>query len=557
MSSRTHPQPSPGPSGLWDTLVGSAGPFHSSLHCWVGDRFEAAGWSEVVRSAESMTAGLRRRGVRPGTRVATVLTNAPHVVHGILGVWLAGGAVASLPVPARGMDTAEYGSQLSGMCEQLQPELFLIEERLLGLLPEQFRDRFGVCSWESVTDSGRVSASPPGDDDVAFIQYSSGSMSTPKGCMLTPRAIAAQIDLTTNMIDARRGRDVTVSWLPLSHDMGMFGTLLTSWANDFDLYLSTPERFAMAPRTWFGDIAQFAATMTAGTNTALYLGARAYGGRGARLPGAVDMTACIVGAERVEWDTLRFVTETFAPYGFRETMLMPAYGLAEATLCVTATPVHEAPRHLVLDGNALADGQLREVAADEESATRVVSAGRPGKNTELPGDAAGRLGEIRIRSASLACGYWADEQRTRAHFQDGTLVTNDLGFVRDGYLYPVGRADDVISVAGRKVYAREIENAVDRLGGVRRGCSTLVGGDGRGLTLFVELGRALDDYGGFARRAASLAMDKAAVALDECVFLRRGSLPKTPSGKIQRHRCRQLHEAGRLQPLATVRLAPR
>jgi fatty-acyl-CoA synthase len=167
-----------------------------------------------------------------------------------------------------------------------------------------------------------------------------------------------------------------------------------------------------------------------------------------------------------------------------------------------------------------------------------------------------RLGEIGVRSPSLADGYYADEVRTNDHFVDGLLHTSDLGFVRDGVLYPVGRTDDVISVAGRKVYAREIETAVDGLDGVRRGCSTLVGhhdGTHFRLTLFMEIKHSAD-YRGVAEQAASLAMAKAAVALDECVFLDRNSLPKTPSGKIQRHRCRQLLDAGRFEPLATVAL---
>jgi fatty-acyl-CoA synthase len=250
--------------------------------------------------------------------------------------------------------------------------------------------------------------------------------------------------------------------------------------------------------------------------------------------------------------------DVFGRAGFREEALMPAYGLAEATLAVTATPLEEKPRHVVIDAIALADGELREVSPDDESATRIVAAGVPRIGVELPGTDNGRLTEIQVRSQSLAVGYLGNEQRTRERFVDGVVLTDDLGFVRDGYLYPVGRVDDVISIGGRKVYAREIENAVDALSSVRRGCSTLIerrGSAGTALTLLVELRKTEDpNYRGLADEAASLAMAKAAVPLDECVFLERDSLPKTPSGKIQRHRCRQMLSDGRLQPLATVDL---
>jgi len=544
------------PGDLWTALTraGRRGPGRASLHCWVADGWEAATWRDVVADAEAMTAGLRRCGVRPGTRVATVLTNGPHAVRGLLAVWLAGGAVASLPVPARGMAGEEYTAQLRTICAQLQPEVFLLEERMAGLLDDDLRTALNVRTWESLAGSGKVDASPPGDDDLAFVQYSSGSTSAPKGCMLTTRAIAHQLDLITTMLDGRPGGETTVSWLPLSHDMGIFGTLLTPWVNDWTLYLSTPERFTFAPRTWFGDMAEFGGTMTAGTNTALHLGSRI--GRSTRLAGGLDVRACIIGAERVEAATLARVVDALGPYGFRPESLMPAYGLAEATLAVTATPVHEAPRHLVVDSIALADGELHEVDPGAESATAVVGAGVPCLGVEVLGAPGDRLGEISVRSPSLASGYFADPARTAERFTGEAVRTADLGFVRDGHLYPVGRIDDVISVAGRKVYAREIEHAVDALEQVRRGCTTLISADGSGkeLTLFVEVTRRMDDYRPLAEAVASVAMAKAAVALDECVFLTRNSLPKTPSGKIQRHRCRQMLDAGRFEPLATVRL---
>ena len=502
-----------------------------------------------------MTAGLRRAGVTPGERVAAVLTNGPQVVRGILGVWLSGGALASLPVPARGMDGEEYGKQLKRICEELEPTAFLIEERALGLIPEELRKELGVRSWESFQGSGRVEPSPPSEDELAFIQYSSGSTSEPKGCMLTPRAIKSQLELLMEMLEGSPGQEVGACWLPLSHDMGMFGCLLTPWAYDFELYLSGPERFMLSPRTWFADVAEVGATITAATNTALYLGARAY--TSARLPSKLRLRVCIIGAERVQWETLQFALSALGPHGLTEQALMPAYGLAEATLAVSATPANEAPKHLALDAIALAEGRLAEVSAEDPSATGVVSAGPPCSGVELPHAGTEELDEIRVCSPALSSGYFADPERTRERFADGELLSGDLGFVRDGELYPVGRVDDVISVGGRKVHTREIESALDGLKGVRRGCSTIVerrDGRAQSLTLLLELGGERDDYRSLARSAASVAMSKAAVALDECVFLEKGTLPKTPSGKIQRHRTRQMLASERFQALARVKL---
>lgn len=548
---------SPG-RGLWDRLTGLDS-HRSSLHCWTGRSYHAAPWQQVVRDCEHATAGLRKLGVRPGTRVAAVLTNGPQVVRGLLGVWLAGGAMASLPAPARGMDMDEYAAQLVTICDQLDPVVVLVDAATLASIPDTLQSRLRLRTWESVMGSGRIASEPPGDDELAFIQYSSGSTSFPKGCMLTPRAIAAQVDIITAMIDARPGHDVAVTWMPLSHDMGLFGTLLTTWCNDIEYYMSTPHRFIAAPAGWFTELAQFGGTLSAGTNTSLYLAARS-AARSERIPrgGLSNIRNLIIGAERIDWQTLTYASDCLGKFGFRREALMPAYGLAEATLAVTALPSDQPPRRVTVDAGALGTGELLDAAEDDPLAVSIVSAGPPCHGVSLPGVRTDAVSEIVIRSPSLAAGYWADARATQRKFHDGAVRSGDLGFLRDNELYPVGRADDVLSIAGRKIHAQEVEYAVECVEGLRRGCSTLITrteGAAQRISLFLEPRCAAADYQRIAEAAASVAMAKAAIAIDECVILNRGSLPKTPSGKIQRHRCRSLFETGQLEPLATVRFS--
>ncbi|MDQ3933971.1 MAG: AMP-binding protein [Actinomycetota bacterium] len=540
---------------LWDALVHGATRADATLHHWDGRDYVANSWDDVVRDAERMTAGLRAAGVEPGTRVATILTNTPNAVRGILGTWLAGGAVASFPVPARGMSMDEYVDQLRVLCAHLEPSAMLVDEFMLPGLPEDLRSLANARSWESVVDSGKVEPAPPGADEVAFIQYSSGSTSMPKGCMLSPRAIIAQLNMVAEFLGFEAGSHTHVSWLPLSHDMGLFGNLLAPWAHRCNVGLSTPERFGMAPRTWFDDCAELGGISSCGTNTALHLAARAHKGRGTRVP--LQLRSVVLGAERLEWATLERAVEALGPSGLRAENLMPAYGLAEATLAVTTTPMLEAPRAVPVDAVGLANGDVQEVDPDHESATLVVSSGTPCPGIELPGLDDDSLEEVVVRSPCLGEGYWGNEELTAERFTENGLRTGDLGFAVDGYLYPVGRADDVISIGGRKVYAREIEAGVDSLKGVRKGCSTVVerrNGERPRLTLLVELKDGHEDYDGLAEQAAGLAMSKAAVELSECVFLEKGALPKTPSGKIQRYRCRHLLDEDRLAPVASVEL---
>lgn len=544
---------------LWKALTdGSA---RGTLHAWAGEGFEHTPWRRVAEDAHAWAAGLRAAGVRPGTTVAAVATNSPATVRGLLAIWLAGGVPASLPLPTRGQSPREYGQVLTALTERLDPVLLLADDAILSLVPPALTRSLPTGTWHLPDTGRRLDPCPPGPDDLAFIQYSSGSTSTPKGSALTTRAIEGQLELLRHLTGGRPGRDTGVSWLPLSHDMGMFGCLLYCWAHDFDFVLSTPERFAMAPRSWFRDLAEYGATLTAGTSTAVHLAARAQG-RGALRGGLARLRTAVIGAERVDWGNLAAAQERFGPHGLSRTAFQPAYGMAEATLAVAGKPWQQEPLARDFDGEALGAGLVREVGADHPRATRLVSCGRalPGVELATGGTAAdGTLGEITVGSPSLATGYYADPDRTAARFPGGDrLRTGDLGFRHGGELYVVGREDDMLSVGGRKVYAGEIESAIEGHTQVRKGCVAVVDAGTGGLPRLVLLlepqGRPRD-FAPIADLAASVALEKSGVALAECLFLPRGTLPRTPSGKIQRFRCRTLLDSGRFDPLARVTFA--
>jgi len=541
---------------LWDALTRER---HGdgTLHCWTGERFETASWAGVVADARRVAATLRRLGVRPGSRVASVLSNSPAAVRGVLGVWLAGGTLASLPVPARGMDVEDYRDQLRTLVAHLDPAVFAIDADLRALLPAPL-GAARVVAWQSLDGVARLDPEPPEIDDVAFIQYSSGSTDTPKGCMLTARAIAAQLETIRTMLDGAPGAETVCSWLPLSHDMGLFGTLLYAWAWDYDLTLSSPQRFMVAPRTWFEDMARYGCTQTAGTGSALHFATRAQ--RAARLPGRLRLRSIVIGAERIEASVLGDALAAFGPAGLLPTALRPAYGLAEATLAVTATRTAAAPRVRTVDAAALADGEVRAARRADAGTTTLVSLGPPCDGVELRFPTTERVSELHVRTPSMFSGYYAEPERTRERLRDGELATRDLGFLHDGELFLVGRTDDVLCVGGRNVYASEIEAAVSTLDGVRPGCCTIVdlpGTRSPRLALLIELRDGRTGYEAIASAAARTATAKVGVTLSECVFLEKGGLPKTPTGKIQRFRCRELLASGRLPALRRISLGGR
>jgi acyl-CoA synthetase (AMP-forming)/AMP-acid ligase II len=337
--------------------------------------------------------------------------------------------------------------------------------------------------------------------------------------------------------------------------MGTFGSVLGAWAFDLELILSSPGRFIRDPRTWFEDCAEFGANITAGPPAALRAAVRAQATR--PLPRALQLRVCVLGAEQIPWSVLVDATDAYAPYGLNPEVWMPAYGMAETTLMVTAVGAGEAPSAIYLDNAALAEGHVEETPEDSPGATAIVGLGPARGGARVRATDPSGISEIAVSSPSLASGYFDASELTAERFRDGELATGDRGFVRDGHLYLIGREDDMLSIAGRNVFVGEIEAAVGGLDGVRSGCSTLidVGQNSRAcLVMLLELKHEEADYRQLAAAASKTAKAKAGILIDECVFLPKGSLPKTPSGKIQRFRCRHLFATDEFEPLQRVRL---
>ncbi len=513
------------------------------LRTWENGRFEAHTWNEWRRAAERAAVGLRRRGVGPGTRVAAVLTNAFDVGAAIFGTWLAGGTLMSLPTPRRGQQPLDYIAQLRHICTSAEAQLLLLERRFLELLGGQWAPEIALESFDALGADGSLDAAPPADDEVAFVQYSSGSTGEPVGCMLTMGAIAAQ----ERMIAERVAPDedtVGVMWLPLSHDMGLFGGLLLNWVTGMQGTMGSPERFLHRPSTWFDDCAAFGAHLTMGPSFGLALATRRARARPPR--GGIPLRAFVLGGERIEWATLRDADAVLGPYGVALATLLPAYGLAEAALAVTMKRRDGEPPHVrSLDARALYEGELAPRPAGAQGALELVSCGPPVEGAAVRIGGPGPVGRVCVRSASMTAGYLGEEARTRTPIADGELTTGDLGFLHEGELHVIGRTDDVIVVGGRNVSVRDAELAVERCEGVRPGCAALVDlptAAGPRLLLAVEPRGELraGARASLARDAADAAYRALGLRVEACAFLAPGTLPKTPSGKIQRFRCRAL-----------------
>jgi fatty-acyl-CoA synthase len=526
-------------AGPW-TAFEEQRPAGPHLRVWDGRDFQQLEWDDWRRGALRAAAGLRDIGVAPGDSVGCILTNTPDVCKGVVGVWLAGATVVSLPTLARGADLLTYAAQLRRSCALAETGTLLVEEQFAAPLREVMPE-LQIVTWEDLPSDRAAEPSSPGGG-TAFVQFSSGSTQEPRGCALSGEAIDSQLDILAEGLRLDPVSDEGVSWLPLSHDMGFFGCLMLSFVKGMRLTVGTPQRFLRSPRTWWSDCADVGATITAAPNFALDLAART---AGSSPPRPCPMRKCVIGGERVEPRTLEAAVAALAPWGLSPEALLPAYGLAEAVLAVTMTPFAEAPRVLAVDAAALRDRRLVPLADGDEDgaeATHLVSAGRPLREVDLEIAGEGEVGEIYLRSPSLASGYLNNPDATRERFADGWLQTRDLGFLHDGMLYIHGRLDDMLNVAGRNIWARDVEAEIARQAPVRPGSCVLVDlvvdGDAK-LVLVAEpkSGGAPEEIASVGRRVA---LETVGARLDQCVVLARGAMPKTPSGKVQRYRCREI-----------------
>ncbi len=523
--------------GLWEQLVEN--PYASNgVWEWDGDGFRAGTWQATVATAEIMAANLRARGVDRGTVVPAVLTNGPDVTAAVLAIWLAGATVASLPIIARGMTVANYVAQLRSLCGALDATWLLAEGRFLALMPAELRPGVDVLAYEALLTGRAGLSEPPPVEETIFVQFSSGTTAEPRGVELSGTAIEAQLEMLVRRLAIDPERDVGYMWLPQSHDMGLFGCSLLARYAGMRGVKSTPERFLESPRSWFEDCASFAATVTAGPPSAIAVATRAEQVRcgGGSLAG---LRLCLVGAETISWHVLSDAADAFADRGLRLEAFTPAYGLAEATLAVTVDRVDSPARYIDVDADCLQAGSVVQAEPGSAMTRRLVSSGTPLASTTVSIDAG--CGEVLVKSPSRASGYCGAGAQSR-HRPSDVLRTGDVGCLRDGHLYLYGRTDDLIVVGGRNIYVHDLEATLGTDPDVRKGNCALVavGHEAPRVGAVVEPTSSDVDPEALARRVGQATLDAAGLSLDEVVVLARGSFPKTPSGKVQRYRCREI-----------------
>jgi amino acid adenylation domain-containing protein len=393
-----------------------------------------------------------------------------------------------------------------------------------------------------------------GADSIAFIQYTSGSTSIPKGVMVTH---ANLLHNEAMIKDAFRQSEqsVIVGWLPLYHDMGLIGNVLQPLYLGARCILMSPVAFLQRPYRWLSAISRYRATTSGGPNFAYELCLRRISEEQAASLDFSNWKIAFNGAEPIRYETLERFAAAFEKCGFRREALFPCYGLAEATLFVSGGP----PVTCTVDTDQLEQGRIVETSsANPKSKTLVASGSLASRQRAIivdPKDlsecAVHKVGEIWLAGPNITKGYWGrpDESFETFHAQlsdrqEGPFLrTGDVGFLKDGRLFVTGRIKDLIIIRGRNHYPQDIEHTVEKSHeAVRAGCcaafSTLLDGEeGLVVVLEVDLRKApdLDELIDVIRQEI---VEEHDVQPQVVVLINRGTIPKTSSGKIQRRLCR-------------------
>ncbi|MEQ4299797.1 fatty acyl-AMP ligase [Plantactinospora sp. B6F1] len=551
-----------------------------------GDRFVETSltYAELDRAARSTAAWLGRR-CRPGDRALLLYPTGLEFVAGFLGCLYAGVIPVPVPLPANYRHHADRTSAIARNADVAVvltgPEnLRAVDDWMLqeGLDHLAFAatdlDAPGAVADATDPGPGADAADPGGPaavagwlpyparpDDIAFLQYTSGSTSDPKGVMVTHGNVLhniGSVHRTLGWTDQTR----FCSWLPLYHDMGLIAMLIAPLLLGSTAVLIRPNDFLKRPHLWLEAIDRYGAEVACAPNFAYDLCARLLSDE--QVAG-LDLSrwryACN-GAEPVDPATLERFAARFAPAGFRYESFLPTYGLAEATLCVTGARPTGRPVTAHVDPDALARDVFAPLPAPAGLA--LVGSGRvngldvriidPGTSTVLPD---GRVGEVWIRGGSVTRGYWGDPEATRRAFgavtadgDGGFLRTGDLGVFDDGELYVTGRIKEMMIVHGRNLYPHDLEREVREVAEAFAGlpCAVFsVPAPREEIVVVQELrtrSRDAVEIAGLAGAVKSTLSRILGLRVANVVFVRVGQVRRTTSGKIQRTMMRELFVSG-------------
>ncbi|NMT65132.1 AMP-binding protein [Marinobacter orientalis] len=540
-------------------------PDRTYLH-WVKDYKDVRSltFGDLHKGALRVANGLFQHDIEARDTIALMLPTSHDYFYGFFGALYANAIPVPLYPPMRASQIEEHLKRQATILNNAKARVMITvpEAKKLAAVVKGM-----VPSLEHVLTLDEVWAKPLGQpvtgakgEDIAILQYTSGSTGNPKGVSLSHANLFANIGAGNEVLQVDQD-DVFVSWLPLYHDMGLIGTCLSSLWYGMHLVIMSPLLFLTRPQYWLWAIDRFGGTLSPSPNFGYELCLKRIDDEDMEGLDLSSWRVAFNGAEAVSPDTVVRFIERFSKWGFRTESMAPVYGLAENCVALTFP---EEPREPVIDyvdrESFQKDGEAKPVSPDDESALRFVSCGKviPNHDIRIVDDDGNELderqeGNLQFTGPSATRGYYRNEDKTKELFDGKWLNTGDRGYIADDNLYLSGRNKDLIVRAGRNIYPGEIEEVVGELDLVRAGCvaafaSGMGESEGERLIVVAETGekdeKKLDQVKEKIRR---IAMDSLDIEVDEVLMVGPHTVPKTSSGKLRRNDCRLRYERGELE----------
>lgn len=535
-------------------------------YTFLDNDLKPAEWSfaEVCREADRIGANLQALGFQRGDRVALVLPSPEDFVLSFLGAVRAGVMPVPMYPPLALGRMDNYLDRAVGILRVSGARALLTTTELTPVL-EPVRARVSTLDHILPIDSVRNNSLAPAlkkmclrPEEPCFLQFTSGSTSAPRGVVVTHGNLIANARAIIETLELHPERDRASSWLPLYHDMGLIGFVITTLVAQIPVSFIPTIAFVKHPGVWMETVHKFRATITFGPNFAFELAAK----RAPKSTSVMDLSCLRVlgcGSEPINPRTMENFIKTFAPWGLNSNAVMPCYGMAEATLAIAFDHLHRPLRKLVIDRHAyetesIAIPVARHNGNCEGTRFELVSCGRvvKGHAVRIVDDdgnalAEGRVGEIVFKGPSVTPGYFQNSEASHQILKGGWLHTGDLGFVWNGDLYISGRQKDLVIINGRNYPPQAIEWVVEEIAGIRKGSVVAFSVDGAATEKLIIIAETtMTDNTELAAAISEQVRSAFGLVVSRVVLVGRGSIPKTSSGKLQRRRTKALFEGGLL-----------
>ena len=524
---------------------------------------ETVSYQRLLTQSQAVAAGLRSLKVGMQQPVAIMLPTGKDYFFSFFGILLAGCIPVPLYPPARLAQLEDHIRRHAGILNNCRPSVLITvseAKTIARLLKSQVESIRHIVTVEELQGSGQTyQACLHQPEDIAFIQYTSGSTGSPKGVVLRHQNLLANIRAMGQAVKAN-SNDVFVSWLPLYHDMGLIGAWLGSLYYAARFVVMSPLAFLSKPQRWLWAIHRYGGTLSASPNFGYEFCVRRIADEDLANLDLSSWRAAFNGAEPVSPDTVKRFCERFAHYGFRREAYMPVYGLAENSVGLAFPALNSGP---IIDRVQrelfMRTGEAIPVAAEDSNALEFVSCGRVLEHHQVRvvDQSAKEVfsrheGRLQFRGPSATDGYYRNPEQTRALFCGDWLESGDLAYLAEGEIYLTGRTKDIIIRGGRNIYPHELEDAIGNIKGIRTGRVAVFGvkdpqSGTENLVVLAET-RESDQQllANIRSKVNETVNDLVGMPADDVVLAPPNTVLKTSSGKLRRTASKELYEEGRI-----------